>query len=100
MQPAGIGTALYERGYAVRRCEVPSKSLNRTSTTAPVLVSAWPSDAHSICNTSASRLLVCGSSKQQQIPIRIFDDKIPGAPRLLLQFLAKGNASGLKLKKQ
>ena len=57
-------------------------------------------DAYSICNASASWLLVCGSSKQQQIPIRIFDDEIFGAPRLLLQFLAKGNASGLKLKKQ
>src|SRR5215472_5947278 len=29
------------------------------------------------------RPLVCGSSKQQQIPIRIFDDESFGAPRLL-----------------
>ena len=57
-------------------------------------------DPYSICNTSVSWLLVCGSSKQQEIPIRIFDDEIFGTPRLLLQFLVKGNASGLKLKKQ
>ena len=45
-------------------------------------------------------LLVYGSGKQKQIPIRILDDEIPGAPRLLFQSLVKGNTSGLKLKKQ
>ncbi len=45
--------------------------------------------------------LVCGSSKQQQqIPLRILDDEILGAPRLLFQRLLKDNASGLKLKEQ
>ena len=34
-------------------------------------------------HTSAWSLLVSGSSKQQQIPIRILDDEILGAPRLL-----------------
>ena len=43
---------------------------------------------------AASWLLICGSGKQQQIPIRIFDDEVFGAPRLLLQFLVKGNAGG------
>jgi hypothetical protein len=57
-------------------------------------------DGSSICNTSASWLLVCRSSEQQQIPIRIFDDESFCTPRLFLQFLAKDNASGLKLKKQ
>ena len=52
-----------------------------------------------ISNTSGWWLSVGGSSKQQQIPIRIFDDEIFGAPRLLFQSLVKGNASGLKLKK-
>ena len=41
-----------------------------------------------------------GAGKQQQIPIRILDDEILGAPRLLFQRLVKGNTSGLKLKKQ
>jgi len=50
-------------------------------------------------HTSASHLLVCRSSKQQQIPIRILYDEIPGPPRLLFQRLVKGNTSGLKLKK-
>jgi hypothetical protein len=45
------------------------------------------------------RLLVCRSSKQQEIPIRILDDEIIGGPRLLFQRLGKGNTSGLKLKK-
>jgi hypothetical protein len=45
-------------------------------------------------------VLVGGSGKQQQIPIRILDDEILGAPGLLLQLLVKGNISGLKLKKQ
>jgi hypothetical protein len=40
------------------------------------------------------------SGKKQQISIRIFNDKILSAPRLLLQFLEKGNTGGLKLKKQ
>jgi hypothetical protein len=40
------------------------------------------------------------SGKKQQISIRIFDDKILRAPRLLLQFLEKRNTSGLKVKKQ
>jgi len=53
-----------------------------------------------ISNTSGWRLSVRGSSKQQQIPVRIFNDEILGAPRLLFQSLVKGNASGLKLKKQ
>jgi len=57
-------------------------------------------DRCSINNTSAWWLLVCGPGKQQQIPIRIFDDEILGAPRLLFQCLAKGNPSGLKFKKQ
>jgi hypothetical protein len=51
-------------------------------------------------HTSAWQLLVCGSSKQQQIPIRILDDEILGAPRLPFQRPVKGNTSGLKLKKQ
>jgi len=57
-------------------------------------------DTGSICYTSAWWLLVCGSGEQQQIPIRIFDDEIPGAPGLLLQCLLEGHASGLKLQKQ
>src|SRR6516165_4977643 len=44
--------------------------------------------------------LVCRSSKQQQIAIRILDDEIPGAPRLLFQLLVKGNTCGLKFEKQ
>ena len=60
----------------------------------------FPDDGCSINNTSAWWLLVCGPGKQQQIPIRIFDDEILGAPRLLFQCLAKGNPSGLKFKKQ
>src|SRR5271155_103991 len=44
--------------------------------------------------------LVCGPGKQQEIAVRIFDDEIPGAPRLLFQFLLKGNSGGLKFKKQ
>ena len=44
--------------------------------------------------------LVCGSTKQQQIPLRIFDDESLGAPRLLFQCLVKCDACGLKLKKQ
>src|SRR6267143_2556800 len=51
-------------------------------------------------NTSVWWLLVCGPGKQQQISIRIFDDEILGAPRLLFQCLAQGNTSRLKLKKQ
>jgi hypothetical protein len=51
-------------------------------------------------HTSFWYLLVCGSGKQQQIPIRILDDEILGAPRLLFQLLVKGNTSGLKFKKQ
>ena len=54
----------------------------------------------SISNTSAWYLLVSGSSKEQQISIRICDDERFGAPRLLFQSLVKGNASGLKLKEQ
>ena len=45
-------------------------------------------------------LLVRGSGEQQQIAIRIFDDEIPGAPRLLFQPLVEGDTGGLKLKKQ
>jgi hypothetical protein len=48
----------------------------------------------------AGWLLVCGPGEQQQIPIRIFDDEILGAPRLLFQCLVKGNPCGLKFKKQ
>jgi hypothetical protein len=51
-------------------------------------------------HTSGWWLLGCGSGEEQQIPIGILDDGIPGAPRLLLQRLVKGNTSGLKLKKQ
>src|ERR1700678_2288452 len=50
--------------------------------------------------TPAWQLFVCGSSKQQQIPIWIFDDEILGAPRLFFQSLAEGDTGGLKLKKQ
>ena len=57
-------------------------------------------DTCSISKTAASRLLVGGSGKQQQILIRIFDDESFGAPRLSSQFLAKSNTGGLKLKKQ
>ena len=57
-------------------------------------------DRCSINSTSAWWLLVCGPGKQQQIPIRIFDDETLGAPRLLFQCLLKGNSSGLKFKKQ
>ena len=46
------------------------------------------------------RGLTCGSGKEQQIPIRILDDEILGAPRLLFQLLVKGDPSGLKLKKE
>src|ERR1700688_2065435 len=51
-------------------------------------------------NIAQPKLLVCGSSKQQQIPIRILYDEILGAPRLLFQRLVKGNTGGPKLKKQ
>jgi hypothetical protein len=57
-------------------------------------------DRYSNNNTSAWWLLVCGPGKQQQIPIRIFDYEILGAPRLLFQCLLKGNSSGLEFKKQ
>jgi hypothetical protein len=40
------------------------------------------------------------SSKQKQIPIRILDDDILGAPRMHVQRLVKVNSSGPKLKKQ
>jgi len=49
---------------------------------------------------SAPGLLVRGTGKQQQIAIWIFDDEVPGAPRLLFQDLEKGDSSGLKFKKQ
>src|SRR5580704_3295842 len=51
-------------------------------------------------HTSASLLSVYGSSKQQQVPIRIVEDEILGAPSLLFQRPVKGDTSGLKLKKQ
>src|SRR5271163_2224833 len=41
-----------------------------------------------------------GSREQQQIPIRILDDEIPGAPGLFFQRLVKSNTRRLKLKKQ
>lgn len=62
--------------------------------------SGWSNDTCSISKTSASWHLVCGPSKQQQIPVRVFDDEILGAPRLPFQCLVKCNTSGLKLKKQ
>jgi hypothetical protein len=49
---------------------------------------------------TSRQLSVCRASKQQQIPVRILDDEIPGAPRLLFQRLVKGNTSGPKLKKK
>ena len=45
-------------------------------------------------------MLVCGSGKQQQIPIRILDDEILSAPRVLFQRLVEGNSGGLKFKEQ
>ena len=57
-------------------------------------------DRCSINNTLGWWLLVCGPGKQKQIPIRIFDDEILGAPGLLFQRLVKGNPTGLKFKKQ
>jgi hypothetical protein len=48
----------------------------------------------------AESKLVSGAGKQQQIPVRIFDDEILGAPRLLFQFLVKGDPGGLIFKKQ
>ena len=51
-------------------------------------------------HSSAWQLLVCGSGEQQQVSVRILDDEILGALRLLFQRLVKGNTSGLKLKKQ
>jgi len=70
--------------------------------TLPVVEESFRFAGHprAISNTSGWWLSVRGSSKQQQIPIRIFDDEFLGAPRLLFQSLVKGNASGLKLKKQ
>ena|SRR6266404_1782051 len=58
------------------------------------------SELDEVRNTSAWWLLACGSGKQQQISIGIFDDEILGAARLLFQYLMKGNPSGLKLKRQ
>ena len=49
---------------------------------------------------ASRQLSVCRASKQQQIPVRILDDEIPGAPGLLFQRLVKGNTSGPKLKKK
>jgi hypothetical protein len=51
-----------------------------------------------LVSIGASDRFAEGSSKQQQIPIRIFDDEILGAPRLLFQCLVKGNPGGLKFK--
>ena len=59
-----------------------------------------PKDSLAAHDTSRWWLLICWSGKQQEIAIRIFDDEIFGAPRLLFQFLMKGNASRLKFKKQ
>ncbi len=59
-----------------------------------------PKDSLAVHDTSRCWLLICWSGKQQEIAIRIFDDEIFAAPRLLFQCLMKGNASRLKFKKQ
>jgi hypothetical protein len=49
---------------------------------------------------TSRQLSVCRASKQQQIPVRILDEEIPGAPGLLFQRLVKRDTSGPKLKKK
>jgi len=67
------------------------------------MVDAWMKEHAgelAVHDTSRWWLLICWSGKQQEIAIRIFDDQIFDAPRLLFQCLMKGDASRLKFKKQ